>query len=1009
MTPGKVLQLRLCALLYAAWAVVYPCLGWAQTPGTAQPGTSVQRLATPLGAALNYQGLPVASIEVRGVQEDPTVMSHLLALIRQEQNQPLDRHKVSESIRALYATGRFADISVEAERTQQNQVTLVFVGTPNFFIGGVNVDGAPRKPTANQLVDATRLELGTLYTKAKVEHAITQMKVVLTEEGFYLPDISYEEEPHPEIQQMGIHFRINPGPQARFGALIVEGDSGLTQQEALSITRFREAELISSDRLNKALDRLRRHYAKQRRLEAKVTLVDRRYHPDTNRLNYVLHLERGPVVEIWAEGVKISRGKLKKLVPVYEEHAADEDLLNEGRRNIRDYLQTQGYFDASVNFVERPRDNGQTVDIIYQVELGPKHHLTNIYLSGNKYFDTGLIRERMQVQPVTWLLSSGRYSQELLTRDVDNIRGLYLNNGFEQVQVKSEVRDDYQGQVGRMAVFIDIVEGPQTKVETLIIRGNETVKESTLRPLLTTSEGQPFAESNLATDRELVLNYYYNQGFPAVRFEVDWKADPANQNSVVVTYTITEDQRIFVDRVLMSGLQHTKQGVAQRQLHIHDQEPLSQSGMLTTQQKLYDLGVFNEVQMGVQNPDGDTTHKNLLYHFQEARRWTVDYGFGIEIQSGTLGSHAQPNGAPTVSPRGTLGLTRLNVGGRAHTLVLQGNLGRLEQRGLISYEAPRFLEKQNLRLTLTAYYDNSLDINTFTSQRLEGSVQLEHTISKATDLLYRFTYRRVRATNLVVDPSQIPLLSAPVRVGIPSISYIHDHRDDPIESKHGSYTTVDGGVASSVFGSEADFGRAVVQNATYHPFLKQRFVFARNTRIGIAEPFGDTTLLPLPERFFAGGGNSLRGYEINQAGPRDLTTGQPLGGNALIVNNFELRLPPMKLPYAGDSVSLVLFQDAGNVFATTTDMFHNLTRFQQKNRDLCLQQSTSSQCDFSYISLNVGGGVRYKTPIGPLRFDLGYNLNPPAFPVYTTTNNVTTFRGDTLRHFNFYFSIGQTF
>ncbi len=308
-------------------------------------------------------------------------------------------------------------------------------------------------------------------------------------------------------------------------------------------------------------------------------------------------------------------------------------------------------------------------------------------------------------------------------------------------------------------------------------------------------------------------------------------------------------------------------------------------------------------------------------------------------------------------------------------------------------------------------------MRTFTSQRLEGSVQLEQVVSRTqthipiTTLLYRFTYRRVRASDIVVSPDLIPLYSRPVRVGMPSLSYIRDHRDDPIDSHTGSYNTFDAGVASGVFGSEAAFGRFSGQNTTYHQFHAKRWVFARNTRLGVADPFGQTTQLPLPERFFAGGGNSHRGFGINQAGPRDLTTGQPIGGNAVFVNNLEVRTPPVLLPFVADNLSFAVFHDMGNVFNSTSDMVHSIVRWKQPHRELCTTQSTSSLCEFNYLSHAVGIGVRYKTPVGPVRLDLGYNLNPPVFPVYSTdpTTKITTFSSQTLKHFNFYFSIGQTF
>jgi outer membrane protein assembly factor BamA len=290
-------------------------------------------------------------------------------------------------------------------------------------------------------------------------------------------------------------------------------------------------------------------------------------------------------------------------------------------------------------------------------------------------------------------------------------------------------------------------------------------------------------------------------------------------------------------------------------------------------------------------------------------------------------------------------------------------------------------------------------------------------------------YRRVSTSDLVIDPSQVPLFSQPVRVGMPTFNYIRDTRDNPIDSHKGSLNAAELGVASSIFGSETNFVRGVAQNSTYYRFGRGRWVFARNTRLGIEEPFAGTSaavvaptgpgapppssFIPLPERFFAGGATSLRGFGVNQAGPRDLATGLPLGGEGLFINNLELRFPPLTLPYIGNNMSLVMFNDVGNVFTTPEAMFSSLYKFTQPNRETCLNPAVPN-CNFNYMSFAVGGGIRYHTPIGPVSFDLGYNVNPPAFPVSAPiAPNATTPPpppfSSVLRHFNFFFNIGQTF
>jgi outer membrane protein insertion porin family len=623
----------------------------------------------------------------------------------------------------------------------------------------------------------------------------------------------------------------------------------------------------------------------------------------------------------------------------------------------------------------------------------------------------------------------------LLNNDIRNLEeNPYRYNGFEAVKITPKVEDNYNGKENQLALTLEIDEGPRTVVNEVHIESNKTTLSDPF-PEINISPGQGFSQARIVEDREIILSYYFNHGFPGATFEASAKPPPDAPNRMDVTYTIHEGDQVFVDQVIMSGLNYTRPFVVRREIQMKSGDPLSQVDMLETQKRLYDLGIFSQVDTSVQNPEGSERAKNVLVNVQEAKRYTFNYGLGLEFQTGqpAVGTN-QPLGETGVSPRVSFGVTRLNFRGRDHTLTLKTNVGRLQQRGLISYDAPRWFNNPDWRLTFTSFYDNTLDVTTFTSQRLEGSVQAEQVLSRraadegpSTIMDYRFTYRRVRASNLEISQNQIPLLSQPTRVGIPGFSFIRNRRDNDLESTKGNYTTIDAGVADSHFASEVDFGRVLMQNSAYYSFGKKRpagkkFVFARSTRIGIETPFGNTFMpqpgqacpqpqpgqpacLPLAERFFSGGGNSHRGFGLNQAGPRDPGTGFPLGGTALFVNNLELRLPPPTLPFFQENVSFALFHDAGNVFTNGHDMLHNLLRWQQKNPQLCQQLATAAQCDYSYISHALGVGVRYKTPIGPVRFDFGYNLNPPRFPSVQSKGFVP----QQASHFNVFFSIGQTF
>jgi outer membrane protein assembly complex protein YaeT len=975
----------------------------------------------------SYEGLTVKKIDFSDLPSANT--TGLLDLIPQQAGAPLEREKVRQSIQVLYATGRFADIQAEAQPTFDGQVGLTFRLRANFFVGEIFVEGAPNPPAANQIVNASKLQLGELFTREKLERGLAGIKQLMEQNGYYQSAVRDEEQPQAETQQMNLLFRLVPGAHARVGRVTVNGPAGFSVGQIQDIAKMHTGDYVTVQRISRALDRLRKKYQKQNRLLSQVAISGRVYLPESNTVDYTFDIDPGPKVEIAVEGFKISHSQLKKNVPVYEENALDDDLLNEGRRNLLNYVQGLGYFDAKVTVQKNPVPTGE-LRVTYTIDAGERHKLLKLVIKGDKSFSEEQLRSRMQIQPAGRFLAHGRYSQSLLSADVRNIiANPYHANGFLDVKITPKVEDNYQGKKNDLAITLQIEEGPQTRVGTLQIVGNETALASPF-PDLNISPGQAFSYSKINEDREIILNYYFNNGFPNATFEASAKRSPTDPQVRDVTYTVHPGEQVIVDHVFTAGLNHTRPFVVQREIQVKAGDPLSQIDMLNTQKSLYDLGIFSQVDTAVQNPESTERKKNVLVNVQEARRYTFNYGLGLEFQTGQPSSSStQPLGETGFSPRVSFGVTRLNFRGLNHTVTLKANVGGLQQRGLISYDAPRLFNNPNWRLTFTAFYDNTVDVTTFTSQRLEGSVQAEQIINKASIMTYRLTYRRVRATDLskTVSPDQIPLLSLPTRVAIPNFSYIRNKRDNDLETTKGNYTTVDGGVADSHFGSETDFGRLLIQNSTYYSIGRkrnsdQKFVLARSTRIGVEIPYGNTIMpqpgndcpapqicLPLAERFFAGGGNSHRGFGLNQAGPRDPVTGFPLGGTALIVNNIELRMPPPTLPFFQDNISFAIFHDAGNVFTNGHDLFHSLLRWSQKTPGVCLQEATAKQCDYNYISHAIGVGVRYKTPVGPVRFDFGYNLNPPAFPGQKIVNNVTVFDPKHASHFNVYFSIGQTF
>jgi outer membrane protein insertion porin family len=954
--------------------------------------------------AADWEGVPVRAIrqqteEARQNAMEPSALEEMLP---QKTGEPYSSEKIRQSIELLYATGRFTDIRVDAE-SEAGGVALTFLTRSAYFVGAVQVRGVAAPPGENQLRSATHLELGHSFSENQIPEAIEGLREVLQDEGYFQPQIAPGSIPHLETQQMDLTFDVSTGRRARLGKVDLKGNPVFPLARLLQEAKWKGGKPLTLASVQNGLERIRKLYQKEGYLGASAGITAKKFHPETNSADLELTVHAGTRIELSVAGAPLSHSDLARLVPVFQEGSFDDELLDEGRRNLTDYFESQGYFDVKVSYRQKEVDTGRTA-IEYQVEHGERQRLEDIRLSGNQYFSTGDLRERIRMQPARFGLPYGRFSSKLLAQDLDELRALYEKNGFTDVEVHSEL--SVTGEPERqMTVSIQILEGTQKRIGNFSIRGNSSFPPQRLESLINAGSGQPYSQSMIASDGDSLLTFYFDQGFSHAQFHT-LESPAEDPRRVDVQYILDEGPREYVRHVYVSGLENTRTGVVNRQLQVRDGLPLSQSGLLETQRHLYDLGIFNRVDVAVQNPAGQEAEKNVLVYLEEARRYTMKLGLGAEV--GRLGggsnSSTNPEGKQEFSPDISFELTRLAMGGRPHTASLSGRFSTIQKRGGLTYTAPNFLYHPGLEASARVFYDESRDVRTFSARRVEGSLQFEEKRSRITTLLSRYSFRRVTVdtTTLQISKDLFPQLASPVLVGMVSQVLIRDTRDNPAESHEGMFTSADMGIAAKQFGSQTSFVKLLLQNSSYYRIGK-RLVFARSSQFGVQSPFGKgreveipanengqpeqtiiTHEIPIAEHFFSGGSNSQRGFGVNQAGPRDPQTGFPLGGNALLLNSLELRFPIWR-----DSIGGVLFHDAGNVFTSISD--------------LSLRSHQKSLRDFNYISHAVGFGLRYRTPIGPVRLDLGYSLNPTRYRKENGTVSTNLARWQVL------FSIGQGF
>jgi outer membrane protein insertion porin family len=1015
-------------------------------------------------------------VAVRIVREDGRVLAESPSGIAVEPGKPLDRGKIAESLRVLYRTGDYADLRAVVTPVTDG-VQLDFVVRENLFFNQVRLEGLIAPPSEASAAAAMQIGLGQTYRKQVVDEALERLRETVREEGLYKAEVSAETVPHPETHQMDIVVHVKPGPRARVASIQLKNDTAYRDASILARFKMRASQPITSARLQRGTGRVRKFLVKKGHLSARVTVRRGDYDAAKNSAPILLEVTQGPRVELSVSGAKFSAGELKKLIPIYQEGAVDTDLLEEGKRNIRERLERDGYFDADVNYkiaTQEVKDTGRQETqetIAYTVERGDKHKLVGIEISGNKYFDTELLESRLQIFRGAFG-TPGRFSRRLVDADAQSMQTLYQANGFLDAKVVSQVEDNYKGREGDLFIRFNVQEGKQTRVASLAIEGVHAFKEEELLGVIGSSPGQPYSDFGVTTDRDNILALYFNEGFPEAGFSATAERVAANateQNTssgshngsasqttkkeaqkkesrpaieqadaVRLVYRIQEGPQTRVRTVLTSGYEHTRPGVIRREVHIKVQEPLREGDVVESQRRLYNLGIFNRVTIEPQNPTGTDVDKDIAVLVEEAKRYTLAYGGGFEVQR--LASTSNPtSGQVQAAPRGILEISKLNLTGRADTLSFKLRGSTLQGRALLGYSAPNTFGDSRLSFQATAFAEKTRDINTFTEQRYEGSVQLTDQVSPLTSVLFRYAFRQVRVSDLKILSQEVPLFNQPTLVSQFGVTWFRDSRNNPADATKGSFNSADFGAADTYFGSSASFLRFFFQNSTYHP-IKRRFSFARSIRFGILAPYRDTvslsfpapttpplpTVIPLPERFFAGGGTSLRGFALNQAGPRDAITGFPVGGQAMLVLNQEFRFP-LRLPFLGTSLGGAFFYDGGNVYSRLSRISF---RTNLPSPTLALQNPslppsstnvpmcvTNCSNELNYFSHTAGLGFRYKTPVGPIRIDLGYQLNRPLFivPIPCPPNTPSCVVGSLgqkstrLPGFQIFFNLGSTF
>ncbi len=934
-----------------------------------------------------YEGQSVTAVDL--IANPHRDVKPLMASVSQKAGQPYSQANIEASIAELQRVGGFEKVTVNVV-PDISGLRLNFILEPAFYLGMVDFQGIIKHFSYTRLLQVVNLQDEDPYDQVRIPIAETALQQFLQHNGYFLAKVQTQTQIDDANELVNVTFTVDMGKQARIGSVELRGVSGAEQsslkRKTLSLrARFTGALLKSGkpytpERIKAATGLIKKTLASQHRLASKVNEVPPQYHAETNRVDVAFDVQVGPLVIVSTTGARVSRipfvsgRQMKKLIPVYSEGTIDPDLVQEGQQNLSDYFQKKGYYDAKVT--TDLKQEPDRIVLTYNIDKGRKHKVDRITFHGNARIPEKELAPLILVKH-SHIWTHGDISQKLLKDSADNLLAYYRDKGYEAAKVTSQVTDHEP----KIDVAFEIEEGSQTLVDRIQVTGNDSVAEAQLTAPkgFELKSGAPFSARQLSEDRNRISATYQNRGFLNAEVKTTVNRHANDPHRVDVTYAINEHQMIRVDKVVYLGEKHTRLSVIKKTAELRPEVPMQKVQLLGAETRLYDLNVFDWSSVGPRKPITDQTQEDTLVKVHESRRNEIIYGFGFEVShrggNTPTGTVAVPGGGPTIglgsnqlaasqstfaSPLGSIGFTRKNMRGLGETASASLLLSQLDQRAIIGYVQPHFFGSAWSSLTsfsLERTSENPL----FTAALGDASFQLEKLLSRKTNtrLQVRYDFNKTVLSHLLVPDLVLPQ-DQNVHLSTLSGTLIRDTRDKPLDAHKGVFSTVNLALTPQALGSSASFAKLFGQYAFYKPF--HSVVFANSIRLGLAKAFNGS-FVPTSQLYFSGGGTSLRAFPIDLAGPQrivpfcnvlkgetgcvDVTV--PVGGRQLFIANSEVRFPLRIMKNLGG----VVFYDGGNVYSAINfnDFVTNYTN-------------------------TVGIGLRYSTPIGPVRFDLGHNLNP---------------------------------
>ena len=879
----------------------------------------------------------IASVSV--VIDGQSSGEDLETLIPIKKGEPFSFKRISSSIKQIYKTGLFSEIQVAREGEQE--VHLTFFLKRKLIARRIIFQTKEKLPRTKLRDNLLTLREGTFFSEQKLEKAVEELKGILVHEGFFHPEIEVFTKKDPKSSSFDVFFRIVSFKKFIIKEINLTGEMVIPEEELMGEMKSQKGKEYIPSILEEDITRLKELLYSLEYQRAEIEAGDVNFDEREGSVSLSLNIIPHEKIEIEVQGARVP---LEPLRPIWESRIFEEWGLTEGRAKILDHMRKKGFLFASVTSSIQKENNRMRV--IYTVTPNQKYDIIGVSYNGLDSFTPSQLEAELAPGKGTSFLNW--IDGERLFKLPENIKSLYRSRGFPNAQVNFVFLRKGRG----VEVQFQIQEGNQQKIRSISFEGAQLFNPGDLFERISSFENGPFFPLNVQKDIEKLESLYLNLGFRGT--EVVARVEKVEEGLFSVSFTVEEGEKVKIEKIVVTGNVATDRKTILRELRVKEGDFAYSDKISESKRRLEKLGIFTSVK--IEEISLSPESENLVINVREGQRNYAGLGLGVE-------SETKPREfAVWNSPfrlRGVAEIIRSNVFGSAGQASLVGQLSLREKRVVLTWEQPYFFGLP-LQTYLNAWLEQE-GRESFTFDRQGVSLTNIKPVSEKTLLLATLQWAETTLIDLQIEPNEVDRQFSPYSATSISGSVIWDRRDDLFNPERGSFVSFVLERAFPLLEEESNYIKTFFKSQHFVPVLRG-VTFSLTSRLGVG---GGKVDIPIHERFFAGGSNSFRGARFDELGPVDEESGKPVGGQALLLLNFELTFP---LVSGIRNLRSAVFYDIGNVF--------------EKANEISLTSLESA----------AGFGIRYKTPFGPIRLELGWNLNVPKeqrkVRFYITIGNV---------------------